>query len=504
MMNKIMNQYRLISISVSIVLSLPFFGCNKELLEKNPTDQATSETFWKTEQDAAAALMGVYSRLYLEPFATRFRLEDLTDNARHFTQLETEYNQISLGILNPTTGGSVSQWYNGMYTGVGSCNFFLDNIDRINKIDPTLKNQEIAEVKFLRAWFYFFLQQTYGGVIIYKTTPTIEGAKIKKSTSDEVINFILEDINDAIPNLPDTKYSGRIVKNTAYALKAKVLLYTGKWNDAAAAANKVIASGLCSLYPNYRDLFLTNAQKSNPDEILFSTVYALPNRSHTGGNDHIVYGTTSPRQELLAADLCSDGLPTNESTLFDPAHPYLNRDPRLLQTINPTQTRVVNGVLYTYPLRETGLLWNKFIEDNMTYFQRITDLDDYDIIHLRYADVLLMYAEAQNEAVGPDETVYSAINKVRSRSNMPPVVQGLSADEMRKAIRLERRIELAGEGYRWFDIKRWGIADSVLRSVDEPGQGIGTLKMLPNQYIWPFPQSEIDLNPNLEQNPGYN
>ena len=501
-MNKITSEYKLTLLS--LILSLAFFGCNKDFLEKNPTDQATSETFWKTEQDATAGLMGVYSRLYLEPFATRFRLEDLTDNARHFTQLETEYNQISLGILSPTTGGPVSQWYNDMYTGIASCNFFLDNIDKVTIIDATLKNQEIAEVKFLRAWFYFFLQQTYGGVIIYKTTPTIEGSKINKSTREEVINFILEDTDDAIPNLPDTKYSGRIVKNTAYAFKAKVFLYTGKWKEAAEAANKVIASGLCSLYPNYRALFLSEAQKSNPDEILFSTVYALPNRSHTGGNDHIVYGTTSPRHELLDAYLCSDGLPTNESPLFNPQDPYLNRDPRLLQTINPTQSRLINGIPYTYPLRETGLLWNKFIEDNIAYLQRLTDLDDYDIIHLRYADVLLMYAEAQNEAVGPDATVYSAINNVRERSVMPPVAEGLSADEMRKTIRLERRIELAGEGHRWFDIKRWGIADSVLNSVNEPGQGTGTLKMLPYQYIWPFPQSEVDLNPNLEQNPGYN
>ena len=503
-MNTIINKYGLLLLS--IILSLSFVGCNKDFLEKNPTDQATSETFWKTEQDATAALMGVYSQLYLEPFATRFRLEDLTDNARHFTQLETEYNQISLGILSPTTGGPVSQWYNSMYKGIGSCNFFLDNIDRIDKIDATLKNQEIAEIKFLRAWFYFFLQQTYGGVIIYKTTPTIEGSKIKKSTSEEVINFILEDIDDAIPNLPDSKYSGRVVKNTAYAFKAQVYLFTGKWKEAAEAANKVIASGICSLYPDYRTLFLksTGAQKSNPDEILFSTVYALPNRSHTGGNDHIVYGTTSPRKELLEAYLCSDGLPTSESPLFNASDPYSNRDPRLLQTINPTFKRTVNGVVYTYPSRETGLTWNKFVEDNMSYFQRLTDLDDYDIIHLRYADVLLMYAEAQNEAIGPDASVYTAINKVRARSNMPPVAEGLSVGEMRETIRLERRVELAGEGYRWFDIKRWRIADSVLRNVNEPGVGTGTLKMLPNQYIWPFSQSEVDLNPNLEQNPGYN
>ena len=152
---------------------------------------------------------------------------------------------------------------------------------------------------------------------------------------------------------------------------------------------------------------------------------------------------------------------------------------------------------------ETGIHWNKFVEDDMGYYDRNVEVDDYDIIHLRYADVLLMYAEAQNEAVGPDQSVYDAINEVRDRAGMPDVEEGLSKDEMREIIRFERRIELAGEGYRWFDIKRWGIANEVLSKVDEPGRGTGVLKMEPHQYIWPFPQSEIDMNPNLDQNPGY-
>lgn len=490
---------------VSIFFALLFFGC-EDFLEKYPTDQATSEIFWKSETDAKAALMGVYSNLYLEPFGTQFRLEVLTDNSGSFPALELEFNQITRGEVTPVTGGPVTSWYQNMYTGIASCNFFLDNIDNVKTIDGALKNQYVAEVKFLRAWFYFLLQQTYGGVIIYQTTPTVEGSKIEQSTSEEVVNFILKDLDDAIPNLPNSKYSGRIVKNTAYAFKAKVLLHTKKWKEAAEEANKVIASGLSSLYPSYRDLFLSGAQKSNPDEILFSTVYAHPNRWHRGGNDHLAYNPSTPRKELFNAYLCIDGLPTNESPLFNPENPSLNRDPRCLQTINPTNKRVVGGKEYTYSLQSTssGMIWNKFVEDNMAYQQYNVDLDDYDIIHLRYADVLLMYAEAKNEESGPDQSVYDAINKVRARSKMPAVALGLSKNEMRETIRLERRIELAGEGHRWFDLKRWGIANEMLINVNEPGSGKGTLKMLPHQYIWPIPQTDIDLNPNLKQNPGYN
>ncbi len=494
-----MNNYKIKIISIFFAILL--LGCN-DFLEKHPTDQPTSESFWRDGQDAYMALMGVYSRLYQEPYGTRFRLDVLTDNARSFPDLETEYNQITQGTIYPSMEGPVSEWYSNMYKGVTSCNFFLENIGGVEDMDTDLRNQYIAEVRFLRAWFYFLLQQTYGGVIVYETIPTVEGAKIKQSSSGEVIDFILQDIESAIPDLPNSKYSGRIVRNTAYAFKAKVLLFTEQWTEAAVAANIVISSGLCSLYPDYRGLFLTEAQGMDPDEILFSTVYALPDIYHRGGNDHLVYHTTKPRAELADAYLCSDGLPTTESPLYDEDSPYENRDPRFLQTINPTGTRVVNGTTWTYT-STTGLHWNKFVEDDMSYYDRNVELDDYDIIHLRYADVLLMYAEAQNEASGPDQSVYDAINDVRARAGMPALGSGLSADKMREIIRLERRIELAGEGHRWFDIKRWGTANDLLSKVDEPGGGVGTLKMEPYQYIWPFPQSEIDINPNLEQNPGY-
>lgn len=495
-----MKKYNIILFSIFFVLL--YSGCDENFLERHPSDRVVSEAFWKNEQDANMALMGVYTRLYSDPFDTRFRLEVLTDNARSFPQLETEYNEISEGNVFPTLGGPISSWYSNGYRGIASCNFFLENINKVEEIDTELKDQYIAEVRFLRAWFYFQLQQTYGGVIIYETIPTIEGSKIKQSTKEEVLSFILQDIDAAIPNLPNTKYTGRIVRNTAYSFKAKVLLHTNKWAEAATEAGKVISSGLSSLYPNYRNLFLSEAQKTNPDEILFSTVYALPNLWHRGGNDHLVYNTTKPRKELLNAYLSIDGLPIDESPLFNPDNPYLNRDPRLLQTINVTNTRIINGVTWTY-ITDTGINWNKFIEDKYSYYNRNTEIDDYDIIHLRYADVLLMYAEAQNEVAGPDQSVYNAINQVRNRAGMPFVEEGLSKDEMRETIRLERRIELAGEGHRWFDIKRWGNANELLSIVDEPSKGIGALKMLPHQYIWPFPQTEIDLNPNLVQNPGY-
>jgi hypothetical protein len=488
---------------IIIVFIISLLGsCESNFLERHPTYQPTSETFWNSENDARMALIGVYSRLYADPFgAQRRRLETLTDNARSSSILELYLYEIVRGIVYPSQGGVVTNWYSGMYVGIGSCNFFLDNIDKVDDFD--LKKQYIAEVKFFRAWFYFQLQQTYGGVIIYRTSPTsIEDAKIAKSSSEEVIDFILEDLDAAIPDLPNSKYTGRVVKNTAIAFKSKVLLFTEQWTEAANAAKDVINSGLCNLYPNYRELFLNSGQITNPSEILLSTCYSFPDRFHYAAYDILIEGYSYPRMELADAYLCTDGLPTNESSLFNPDEPYLNRDPRLKQTIITVPYRVAKGDTIPISSTEKGeISWNKTVSDELPYSVRPNSQEDFDIVLLRYADVLLMYAEAQNESAGPDQTVYEAVNEVRRRSGMPPVNEGLTVDEMRETIRLERRIELAGEGHRWYDIKRWKIAHEVLPLVETDGD---KLKMEAHQYIWPFPQTEIDNNPNLIQNPGYN
>jgi len=129
-------------------------------------------------------------------------------------------------------------------------------------------------------------------------------------------------------------------------------------------------------------------------------------------------------------------------------------------------------------------------------------ISDQDIIIIRYADVLLMYAEAKNEASGPDASVYAAINAVRDRVNMPPVPNGLTKDQMRERIRHERRVELALEGSRYVDIKRWRIAEDIIPQIVDPGGA--KRKFDPGKhYLLPFPQNEMDTNPNLEQNPGY-
>lgn len=487
-------------IFIYFTLALTLSACEGDFLERNPLDQVSSQTFWNDESDAYLGLIGVYSRLQLNYYGyNRYLLDFITDNG---FQKDNEGNasDISQGNIYPTTGGLISTMYSGGYKGVSACNIFLENIENV-EMDADAKNQYIAEVKFIRAWFYFNLQQFYGDVIIYETPPTVESAKVKQSSADKVLSFVLQNLDQAIPYLPNDPYTGRVVKNSALALKAKVLLYQEKWSEAASTANLIMSSGKTSLNSNFSGLFITNGQDSNPNEILFSTRYLNPDNYSQYAIRIGWYGNHNPRQELVDDYECIDGLPVTQSPLYNSDNPYLNRDPRLKQTIQ-VEPWIIDGQLIQQEESVTGYLVQKGIDKEIGQIGYDTRSDN-DFVHLRYADVLLMYAEAKNEANGTDQSVYDAINAVRVRSGMPTVEQGLSKDAMRKKIRHERRIELAFEGHRYFDIKRWKIAPGVMAAVNEPGKGTGVLKFESHHYVWPFPLSEMDVNPELDQKDGY-
>ncbi len=488
----------IITFGLSIILMCS--SCSDNFLDKNPLDEVSSQTFWKSESDAYIALVGVYSRLQASIYSvTRYNLDCLTDNGYN-TQNSDQVMNISRGDILPSTGGVINAMYNDAYKGISSCNVFLQNIADLD-MNQTTKSRYIGEVKFIRAWFYFNLQQFYGDVVIYATPPTVEESKIKQSTSQQVLDFIHSDLDDAIASLPNEAYMGNIVKNSALALKAKVHLHGGEWTQAAALTGQIMSSGKTSLYNDYTGLFLTSGQESNPDEILFSSKFLAPDNTHWYQIYVGWWSQPNPRQELVDSYLCIDGLPINSSPLYNSADPYSNRDPRLLQTIQ-VEPWLIDGQEIQQETTETGFRVQKGVDKAIGPIGYDV-LSDMDIIHLRYADVLLMYAEAQNEAVGPDQSVYDVVNEVRSRVGMPDLVAGLTKDEMRDSIRYERRIELAFEGHRYLDLKRWGTIQDALSAVDEPGLGVGGLNFKSHHYNWPFPQSEIDRNPELDQKSGY-
>src|SRR5690606_21415933 len=216
------------------------------------------------------------------------------------------------------------------------------------------------------------------------------------------------------------------------ALKARVLLYEGRWPEAATAAKEVMDLNRYNLFPDYRGLFLL--ENENNEEVIFDVQYKNPEYTH--GLDIIIelQVNVAPTLDLVNSYLMKDGLPIDESPLYDPGAPYENRDPRLHKTVVIPGYMYRGGIVSDTKYFSTGFGFKKYTSYLDQVAQPSILQSEINIILLRYADILLMYAEAQNEAAGPDESVYQALNQVRSRAGMPVYPAGLTQDQMREMI----------------------------------------------------------------------
>lgn len=506
-----MNRYIKNSFRSFLIFSMALsLGACGKLLDTEPLDQISSGTFWKTKDDADRALAGVYARLNCGTFNfNQAMLDIMGGDANEAVSGQgggSGYRLLAQGNILPTSDGIVSGIYSDCYKGISSCNFFLENIDK-TPISADVKNQYTGEVRFLRALFYFKLTSFYGGVPLYTKMITIDEAKVPQSTQAEVTAQIISDLDFAIGNLPNTPYSGHAVKGAALGLKAKVQLFNKQWAEAAETANQVMQDGKFHLYDNYKNLFLAAGQKDNP-EILFSTRYLNPDYSSTQDISLSWNAILNPRQELVDAFECTDGLPISFSPLYNPANWKQNRDPRLALSIRVYREPAINSAGQVVYFQENNVSesgWEPLKGINVDALPvDYSTKSEQDWILMRYAEVLLIYAEAKNEATGPDISVYNAINAIRARAgiNMPGLPAGLSKDQMRERIRQERRVELSLEGTWYDDVKRWKTAETYIPSLVDPG---GTRRIFDaaKNYVFPFPQSEIDVNPALVQNPNY-
>jgi hypothetical protein len=394
-------------------------------------------------------------------------------------------------------------------------------------MDDALKARMKGEAYFLRALYYFTLQNYYGAVPLILDPPDrATQADVKRTDRKDVIAKVLSDLDSAAAALP-LKYSGgdlgRATKGAALALKARVLLWEAsplfagandpaKWQAAADAAQAVmnLAGTGYGLYADYRGLFLP--QNENNKEVIFDVQFIYPDLGNSFDLIDKQYNTNAPLLDIANAYDMNNGLPiTDPASGFDPAHPYVGRDPRLYQTIvfpgdtfmtvpvTPTRFAITGYGLKKYSIYDKGA--PPAGKSDLKAGQSETNY-----IILRYADVLLMYAEAKNEAAGPDATVFTALNAVRERAGMPDISAGLTQDSLRTVIRHERRVEFAGEGMYYNDIRRWKTAEQVLGQAiyKYDGSKLETRKFdATRDYWWPIPQAERDLNPNLEQNDKY-
>jgi hypothetical protein len=389
-------------------------------------------------------------------------------------------------------------------------------------MDATLKSRLIAESMFLRALFYYNLVDFYGDVPLVKTVLALGAPLPGRNPKADVIAFIVSQCDSAAAILPlsyGASDIGRATRGAALTLKARAYLLNQQWQQAADAAQAVINLKQYQLYGDYAGMFTSVAAENNK-EVIFDVQYAAPGLGEGSPMDGMMAPLSSfskgwdqlfANQDLVDAFEMKTGKAITDPTSgYDPTHPYDNRDPRMDYTlVRPGATwkniPYNNIQLGTSSSSYTGYLPRKYVLTVDGYNWGDSPLN---FIVFRFADILLMYAEAKNEASGPDPSVYDAINQVRARAgvNMPPVAPGLSQDQLRQTIRHERRVEMAFEGTYYSDIRRWGIAKQlmdgrVIKGI--AGQQLDVWHFTDALYLWPVPQSERDLNPALTQNPGY-
>lgn len=496
-----------------ILLICSAAACKNDFLETLPLTAPSDKLFWKTDQDAITWINSAYQDL---PGADDYVFNAMSDDAYTVT---TANAVIANGTYEPTSSIVASKWG---YSTIRQCLELLSRVDGIPNIDPVLSKRLKGEAQFIIAMRYLEMTMLYRDVPLVDKVLSLPEADIPKSDKAIVLKYALDQLEQAIPNLP-ARYpsaadNGRITKGAALALKARMLLYNNQWAEASVAAKAVMDLNVYQLHSTFNEVFQSNFNNQTK-EVILARQYAKDLAVHTIQFSYGFYqiggsGLSLPLPDLINSYESKDGLPITQSPLYDPLKPFDNRDPRFMQTfITPFETFA--GVKYD-PVNnkdaktqaKTYLYYRKYIAD-VANQQRSSWVN---WIIFRYADVLLMYAEAKNEASGPDETVYNTLDQIRTRAGMPKVDRSRYATQetLRGLIRNERRVEMAGEGLRYYDILRWKIADKVLNktvvSVAIPGvlplQNIETRVFKPaKNYVWPIPQTAIDNATKLVQHP---
>lgn len=502
---------KILKIQVSLLLGvLLTLGCSEDLLDLNNPNELSQNNFFENDAQAIAATNAIYAALQTTGTFAReyFFVHDLlSDENRGMGSLEAQRGQLVDYNFDP--GNSVIQLYwNGMYRGINRANFVLDNIDEAEDVSADLRTRLKGEAQFLRAFYYFELVSLFGDIPLLTSQLTaVEGTP--KSSAEEVYNVIFSDLDGAEQNLPESFSSdefGRATKFAAISLKGKARLFRGEYDQAGQELQKVIASGQFSLVDNYFDNFMEETENNAESiwEVQFSTAFGGGNRWSGDGNG--IAETTFRGQEYGWREWRNV---TPSSQLVDE---FEDGDPRLSETVYRVGDTFFNGTLTItediYP--DDFPSWKKY--QNHYKQERDSQISGINFRVIRYADVLLMMAEAINQGgftpsgLSADPLFY--MNQVRQRTSvdMPPYPTAAypanSQDEIFRAIAHERMVEFAGEQIRNRDIRRWRRA-GLLGLTNHPNP-IPQFQAF--QDLLPIPQPEIDNNDALtgaDQNVGY-
>lgn len=562
----------------TILLSAAAFASTSCVdLDLYPLDKGSSETWYTTPTEYKLAANDMYRHEWWQ-----LALEAWSDDYMYRAILGPD---IIDGTLNSETASSVlnlQTFWTNHYKAIGRANTLINNVSRGEEYGiPAAQLLEYeAQARFTRACHYANLVFHFGDVIYLDKEVLLEDSyNLARTPKEEIIKHVYEDFDFAIKHLNAPRGTQAFNKGTALAMKARYALWFGDYDLAAKAAKECMDLGCYKLYPSYSDLFHT---RNNSELIMYLPASAELKIGTEGDSRSYVFrcaggfASKCPSWALFATYECTDGKTIDQSPLFDGANPFKNRDPRCAASIvefgteflgyeynpRPSVTKIqdfAKGTTKTnvdnYPnggnsgknSSFNGLVWKKKVEPGW----EIAANTNNDNVIIRLADVMLIYAEAMIEQNKIDDTVLSAINQIRARAygvkesdtaNYPAITTK-DQKELRKIVRRERRVELAFEGLRYYDIVRWGIAEKALNmpncgkhadltrakavekdywfwsippTFDEDGipsfqalidadrcQVHSVGKYQPHFRLWPIPAKEIMANPNITQNPGY-
>ncbi|WEK34090.1 MAG: RagB/SusD family nutrient uptake outer membrane protein [Candidatus Pseudobacter hemicellulosilyticus] len=556
------------SVAAILLLLAAATGC-KKTWEDVPLEQYTEEYVWDKQDSLGTKARGFLAEIYstLPEGYNRVSsdlLDAATDDAISSVSGTTAVQRLATGSYT-STNNPEDRW-GASYSTIRKTSIFLNKFDAvplsIKMADgSSAKKAWRGEARFIRALAYFELLKRYGGVPLMGdlVREVNDDVRLPRNSFEETVNYIVSECNKAADSLwldpiASSQY-GYVTKGAALALKARTLLYaasplynggnieasnplTGytsynadRWRLAAEAAQALISYGKFSLGSDFKKIFIS---KGNT-EVIFAKVGG-PTKNVESNNGPVGYssatatGRTSPTQELVDAFPMLNGLPiTDAASGYDDNFPYANRDPRLTYTIFYNGAQWLNRSIQTFeggldkpntnaPQTRSGYYMRKFMGE----YESQTNYSDipHDVILFRYAEVLLNYAEAQNEFAGPVQEVYHVLEAIRQRAGLNPyqLKAGLTKEEMRELIRSERRVEMAFEEQRFWDIRRWKIAEQVMNqplhgmriNISSSGNRtytrIEVLKAAfkaPAMYLYPVQYDEVAKNPNMKQNPGW-
>lgn len=474
-------RYHLYILSIVVMMS-----CSK-ILEKSPESNFTPDNFYKNAEDAKAAVNAVYDQMNTNDMYNQVMWiiqDQSTDDCEWGGGRSTANqpkNDLDKYTFTPATVTFQTLW-SSCYRAINRCNAALDRIPSIS-MDDALKTRLLAESKFMRAFYYFTLVRLFGDVpLVLKETTSLNNLQVARNTTEEVYKQIIQDFTDAEAVLP-VSYSaaekGKATKGAAKAFLAKVYLTREEWAKASAKAKEVMDLGAgYDLWTNFADAFAI-ANENGKESVFEIQANGLV------GEGSLMQGYMRPPFDRVN-NIAGFGDDPPTQSIYNA---YQNGDLRrnaTLRLYSATGTPAAPAAI-AFPCYVS-----KYLDPSAT--GNNDGNNNYPVI--RFADVLLMYAEALNEQGAGNTEAYAAVNRIRKRAGLSDL-SGLSQSAFRDSVLIERRLELAFEGHRRYDLLRTKRLVSAMTAQNP------TIVVKPHQTLFPIPQTERDVNPLLTQNTGY-